>query len=61
MIGRNTFFVLVEKDAIDFVFRYLQEETDWNILLKPNDKEWDAYCTAQASYRGYIVSLINRI
>ena len=45
MIGRNTFFVLVEKDAIDFVFRYLQEETDWNILLKPNDKEWDAYCT----------------
>lgn len=45
LIGKNTFFVLVEKDAIDFVFRYLQEETDWNILLKPNDKEWDAYCT----------------
>lgn len=45
LIGRNTFFVLVEKDAIDFVFRYLQEETDWNILLKPNEKEWDAYCT----------------
>ncbi len=45
LIGKNTFFVLVEKDAIDFVFRYLQEETDWNILLKPSDKEWDAYCT----------------
>ena len=45
LIGRNTFFVLVEKDAIDFVFRYLREETDWNILLKPNEKEWDAYCT----------------
>lgn len=45
LIGRNIFFVLVEKDAIDFVFRYLQEETDWNILLKPNEKEWDAYCT----------------
>ena len=36
---------LIPKDAIDFVFRYLQEETDWNILLKPNEKEWDAYCT----------------
>ena len=45
LIGRNTFFVLVEKDAVDFVFRYLQEETDWNVLLKPNEKEWDAYCT----------------
>lgn len=45
LIGRNTFFILVEKDAIDFVFRYLQEETDWNILLKPSEKEWDAYCT----------------
>jgi len=45
LIGRNIFFVLVEKDAIDFVFRYLQEEADWNILLKPNEKEWDAYCT----------------
>lgn len=37
--------MLVEKEALDFVFRYLQEETDWNILLKPNEKEWDAYCT----------------
>ena len=25
LIGRNIFFVLVEKDAIEFVFRYLQE------------------------------------
>lgn len=45
MIGRNTFFVLVEKDAIDFVFRYLQEEDVGNILLRPSEKEWDAYCT----------------
>ena len=45
LIGRNTFFVLVEKDAVDFVFRYLQEETDWHVLLKPTEKEWDAYCT----------------
>ena len=45
LIGRNIFFVLVEKDAINFVFRYLQEETDCNILLKPSEKEWDAYCT----------------
>lgn len=45
LIGRNTIFVLVEKDAIDFVFRYLQEETNWNVLLKPSEKEWDAYCT----------------
>jgi hypothetical protein len=45
LIGRNTFFVLVEKDAIDFVFRYLQEENVGNILLRPSDKEWDAYCT----------------
>ena len=34
---------MVEKDASDFVFRYLQEETDKNILLRPNSKEWDAY------------------
>lgn len=45
LIGRNTYFVLVERDSIDFVFRYLQDETPWNILLKPNGKEWDAYCT----------------
>ena len=45
LIGRNTFFVLVEKDAIDFVFRYLQEENVGNILLRPTEKEWDAYYT----------------
>lgn len=45
LIGRNTLFVLVEKDAIDFVFRYLQEEVAYNILLRPSEKEWDAYCT----------------
>lgn len=45
LIGRNTFFVLVERYAIDFVFRFLQEETSLNILLKPSEKEWDAYCT----------------
>jgi hypothetical protein len=45
LIGRNTLFVLVEKDAIDFVFRYLQEEDVGNILLRPSEKEWDAYCT----------------
>ena len=45
LIGRNTLFVLVEKDAIDFVFRYLQEENMGSILLRPNEKEWDAYCT----------------
>lgn len=45
LIGRNTIFVMVEKYAIDFVFRFLQEETTLNILLKPSEKEWDAYCT----------------
>ena len=45
MIGRNTIFVMVEKSAIDFVFRFLQEETTQNILLKPSEKEWDAYFT----------------
>ena len=43
LISRNTIFIMVEKDASDFVFRYLQEETDKNILLRPNSKEWDAY------------------
>lgn len=36
---------MVEKYAIDFVFRFLQEETTVHILLKPSKKEWDAYCT----------------
>lgn len=45
LIGRNTFFVFVEKDTIDFVFRYLQEKTERNVLLNPTKKEWDAYCT----------------
>lgn len=45
LIGRNTIFVMVEKHALDFVFRFLQEETTLNILLKPSEKEWDAYCT----------------
>jgi hypothetical protein len=45
LIGRNTLFVLVEKDAIEFVFRYLQEEDVGNVLLRPSEKEWDAYCT----------------
>ena len=45
LIGRNTIFVMVEKYAIDFVFRFLQEETTLHILLKPSKKEWDAYCT----------------
>ncbi|MBR6151226.1 MAG: hypothetical protein IKQ25_08080 [Lachnospiraceae bacterium] len=48
LIGRNIYFILVEKDSIEFVFRYLQEETEWNILLNPNEKEWDAYCTGDS-------------
>ena len=44
LIGRNTFFIFVEKDTIDFVFRYLQEKAEWNVLLNPTKKEWDAYC-----------------
>lgn len=43
LIGKNTYFVLVERDAVDYVFRYLQEEESANILLKPGKKEWDAY------------------
>ena len=45
LIGKNTLFILVEKGAIDFVFRYLQEEDVGKILLRPSEKEWDAYCT----------------
>jgi hypothetical protein len=45
LIGRNTFFILVEKDAINFVFRYLQEEEVGSILFRRSEKEWDAYCT----------------
>lgn|GEM_PF-123200 len=38
LIGRNTFFVLVEKDAIDFVFRYLQKEKEnsMKVLVIPD-------------------------
>lgn len=48
LIGKNMYFILVEKDAVDYVFRYLQEETNLNVLLKPNVKEWDAYCTEES-------------
>lgn len=35
MIAQNTFFIMVERDALDSVFRYLQEEDFGNTLIKP--------------------------
>lgn len=45
MIAQNTFFIMVERDALDSVFRYLQEEDFGNTLIKPRNQEWDAYWT----------------
>ena len=45
MIAQNTFFIMVERDALDSVFRYLQEQDFGNILIKPRNQEWDAYWT----------------
>lgn len=45
MIEQNTFFIMVERDALDSFFRYLQEQDFGNILIKPRNQEWDAYWT----------------
>ncbi len=42
LIARNTFFVMVEKDVSEFVFRFLQEEYS-DVLLRPNRSDWDSY------------------
>ncbi len=45
LIARNTYFLMVEKDVMESVFRYLQDENMGNILLKPSKREWDIYWT----------------
>ncbi len=43
MIAQNTIFIMVERDAVDSVFRYLQSQQVNNLLLKPTQSEWDRY------------------
>ena len=43
LIAKNTYFIIVEKKASEAVFRYLQEQNIDNVLLRPNEKEFDAY------------------
>lgn len=45
LIAQNTYFLMVEKDAVDFVFRYLQDEEIGNVLLRPDNREWESYWT----------------
>lgn len=47
LIAQNTYFFMVERDALDSVFRYLQDVNVGNILLKPGRREWDAYWTGE--------------
>ena len=42
LIAKNTFFVMVEKNVSEFVFRFLQEEY-YDVLLRPNSNDWDSY------------------
>ena len=43
LIGQNTIFLQVEKESSIYVFRYLQEEGQKNVLYKPNSKEFSLY------------------
>ena len=42
LIARNTFFVMVEKDVLEFIFRFLREEYS-DVLLRPSNSDWDSY------------------
>lgn len=55
LIAQNTCFIMTERDVLDSVFRYLQEENYNNVLLKPSVREWDSYWT------GGSIILLNRI
>lgn len=43
LIANNTYFVMVEKDTSESIFRFLQEEKMKNVLFNPSEKEFDAY------------------
>ena len=43
LIGQNTNFLQVERDSSIYVFRFFQEESQNNVLYKPNKKEFSLY------------------
>ena len=43
LVAQNTVFLQVEKDAAMFVFRFLQEDNNQNVLYKPTKKEFSLY------------------
>ena len=45
LIAQNTIFVQVEKESSIFVFRYLQDEGNDNVLYKPRREDMELYWT----------------
>ena len=48
LIAQNTIFMQVEKDASAFVFRFLQEEGNENVMYKPTKKDFNLYWTTDS-------------
>lgn len=43
LIAQNTIFLQVEKESSIYIFRYLQESRKYNVMYKPNEKEFNLY------------------